>query len=617
MEKRLSDVLSEFARTLVTDFPIQGILDHLVTRIVEVLPVSAAGVTLIAPGADPRYVAASDHSALRFEALQTELGEGPCLKAYETGEAVSIPNLADTDEFPEFAPRALAEGLVAVFTFPLRQDDHQLGALDLYRTTAGGMSPEEMEAAQTLADVAAAYVLNARAREDLQSATERSHDIAMHDALTGLPNRSLLVQRLDHAIQRCRRSGKQVAILFADLDHFKAINDSFGHHSGDELLVAVADRLRGLVRPGDTLARFAGDEFVILCEDIDDAAEVEPVASRIDHALSEPFVLSAATVRISASIGVAFAGRGVEVPAQVLQEADTAMYQAKRRGGHQYGGLDLREQRRASNTAGLSRDLPDALRREELRVEYQPIVAVADGRIAGVEALIRWTHPTLGAIPPHTVVAIAEQTGVIVQVGSWVLEKACRDIHRLQRHGRQPPLRMAVNVSPHQLMTAGFVDLVDRVLIQTDTDPGRLTLEVTETVFITDSERALVVLNDLKGLGVKIALDDFGTGYSSLSYLKGFPVDIVKVDQSFISNLNRDQTSRHIVRAVVGLAHDLGMAVTAEGVETPSQYAEVVALHCDFYQGFHFAPPGTPRDLGRLLGHRDDDSHPLPSSVGG
>ncbi len=356
MERRLSSVLGEFARTLLTDFPIQTILDHLVVRIVDVLPITSAGVTLIAPGSDPHYIAASDDSALRFEQLQSELGEGPCLAAYELGEAVAVPDLAHDDRFPLFSPRAIEEGLMAVFTFPLRHGDVRLGALDLYRTTAGPLNGEAMRSAQTLADVATAYLLNARAREDLRESSETAREKnSLHDDLTGLPNRALLVQRLDHAILRCRRSGKMVAILFADLDLFKTINDTFGHHIGDELLVAVAERLTALLRPGDTVARLSGDEFVILCEDIDHASQVEPIAARIEAALTEAFVLSSAEVQVSASIGIAFAGQGNHLPEKVLQEADMAMCQAKRRGGASHAALDLGQHRLARHRAGLKR----------------------------------------------------------------------------------------------------------------------------------------------------------------------------------------------------------------------------------------------------------------------
>jgi diguanylate cyclase (GGDEF)-like protein len=601
IERRLSDVLSEFARTLVTDFPIQAILDHLVVRIVDVLPISAAGVTLIAPGADPHYIAASDDAALRFEQIQTELGEGPCIVSYQKGEAVVVPDLRTDERFPRFAPRAIEEGLGAVFTFPLRHDDRQLGALDLYRDSPGLLNAGAMTAAQTLADVAAAYLLNAQARSDLRDSSERARETALHDALTGLPNRTLLVQRLVHAILKCRRSEKLVAILFADLDRFKTINDTYGHHVGDELLVAVAARLTELLRPGDTLARLAGDEFVILCEDLADTAQVEPLATRIDEALGEPFVLSGIEVQVSASVGIAFAGRGDDVPEQILQDADTAMYQAKRRGGARHGTVDVGEQRLADNRSALNRDLRGALSRRELRTEYQPIVATTDGRIVGVEALLRWAHPVRGIVAPDTIVPLAEQSGLIIEIGRWVLMQACVDLHRWQRHDDHHELEICVNISSSQLMAPDFVATVEGVLAETRTDPKVVTLEVTESVFIQDSDRALVVLNQLKRLGVKLALDDFGTGYSSLSYLKQFPVNIVKIDRAFVADLGNEPTSRLIVSAIVRLAHSLHMTVVAEGIESANQYDEVVALDCDSYQGYFFARPASAIVLDSLM----------------
>lgn len=600
-ERRLSEVLSEFARTLVTDFPIQAILDHLVLRIVDVLPITAAGVTLIAPGADPRYVAASDDSALRFEQLQTELGEGPCLAAYDSGEAVSVPDLRLDERFPRFRERALDEGLAAVFTFPLRHGDHQLGALDLYRTTAGPLNAEAMRTSQTLADVAAAYLLNAQARTDLREASESARDQSLHDALTGLANRTLLEQRLSHAILRCHRSGRMVAILFADLDRFKAVNDTYGHHVGDELLRAVARRLAALLRPGDTLARLSGDEFVILCEDLDDTSRIEGLAGRIGSALATKFDLPGAHLQISASVGIAFAGRGQDVPEQVLREADTAMYQAKRKGGAGHGVIDLREDQRSRRRLDLISDLRGASERGELWTEYQPIIWTADGGITGAEALVRWSHPGEGLIRPDAFVPLAEQSGLIVEIGAWVLERACRDLHVWHRRGGCGSLSISVNVSAHQIMAPGYVDSVAAVLSDTLTDPGCVTLEVTEGVFIRDGEHALAVLTDLKGLGVQLALDDFGTGYSSLSYLKSFPVDIVKIDRTFIDDLHRDTTSRLIVAAFVGLAHGMGISVVAEGVESVDQLGAVASLDCDSYQGFYTARPMSSGELDAWL----------------
>jgi diguanylate cyclase (GGDEF)-like protein len=595
-EGKLSAVLSEFARTLTTDFPIQRILDHLVARIVEVLPITAAGVTLISEGRAPRYVAASDLSALRFERLQTELGEGPCLTAYETGEAVSIPDLSAGDLFPRFAPAAIDAGLAAVFTFPLRGGQGRLGALDLYRDAPGELDQQDMAAAQTLADVAAVYLLNAQARDEARATSDHFRHSAQHDSLTGLPNRLLLAQRLTHAAQRATRSHTFAAILFADLDRFKQVNDTYGHQVGDELLLAVAHRLSALVRPGDTLARFSGDEFVFLCEDLTNPAEAEDVAARIEAAFAEPFALSRVELSVTASVGMAYAGPGQKISAQMVVDADVAMYQAKRKGGAGHQVIDLREARETTERHSLDRDLRLALADDALRVEYQPIVRNADGLVTGVEALLRWTHPTRGSVPALSMIAVAESTGAIRQVGAWVLERSCRDHNCwLQEHPRAR-LDLAVNVSARQLMSQDFCATVSEVLDRTGTDPTALIIEITENVFIEDIDRALIVLAD-----VRLALDDFGTGYSSLSYLRELPIDIVKIDQSFIAGVGTDPEAGAIVAAVTTLVHVLDMKATAEGVETRSQHDEVSALGCDSSQGFYYGQPMSATMFGAQL----------------
>jgi diguanylate cyclase (GGDEF)-like protein len=600
-EQQFSSVLSEFARTLVTDFPIQGILDHLVLRIVDVLPITGAGVTLISPDTDPRYVAASDESALRFEELQTELGEGPCLVAYRTGEAVAIADLRGEPRFPNFTQRALEAGLGAVFTFPLRHGDMQLGALDLYRDSPGPLDAATMGAAQTLADVAAAYLLNAQARADLRESSDRSLEMALHDPLTGLPNRTLLIERLDHAVRRGRRSGKRAAVLFADLDRFKLVNDLYGHAVGDELLMAVAERLMIALRPGDTLARLSGDEFVILCEDLDESADVDAIAARVVDAVAAPFDLSGISVTVTASVGIAFSGRGDQLSEQLLQDADTAMYQAKRKGGARHQIVDLRELDRAAERTTLEHDLGGASTREEFRTDYQPIVGTSDGRITSAEALLRWDHPSHGPVAPTTFIPLAEQSGLITEMGRWVLEQACRDRLRWHQPDQRNDLKISVNVSTHQLMAPDFTETVEAVLSDTGTDPELVTLEMTESVFVQDTERALLVLNDLKDLGVTVALDDFGTGYSSLTYLKQFPIDVVKIDQGFVADLERDRASYFIVFAIVELAHLLGMTVVAEGVETVEQHHQLATLGCDYCQGYYFAHPMSADDLQSLM----------------
>jgi len=611
-ETQLSEVLSEFARTMVTDFPIQAILDHLVQRIVDVLPVSAAGVTLIEPGTEPRYVAASDESALRYERLQSELGEGPCLEAHRTGNAVAVPDLRLETRFPRFAPRAIEEGLVAVFTFSLRNGTKSLGALDLYRSTPGPLDAATMAAAQTLADVAAAYLLNAQARTDLQDSTDRAREISLHDPLTGLPNRVLLLVRLDHAVARGRRSGSFAAVLFADLDRFKVVNDRHGHGTGDDLLLAVAHRLTALMRPGDTLARLSGDEFVVLCEELHDPAEVDEIAARITAAVAAPFDLGGTTITISASVGIAFSGRTEQLSEQILQDADTAMYQAKRKGGGLHQVMDLRERQQDAERASLEHDLHGALGRGELHLEYQQIVETATGATVGAEALLRWTHPARGNVPPLLFIPLAEHAGLITDIGRWVLEQACTDRHRWQDDQAPRRFTMAVNVSAHELMAPHFAGQVAAVLAATATDPGAVVLEVTESVFIGDSERALLVLCDLREQGLRLALDDFGTGYASLNYLKQFPIDVVKVDRSFVTDVASNPASRAIVAAVIDLAHVLGKSVVAEGVETAGQHEQLAELDCDHCQGYYFGLPLRADALDVALRDPRPPTRPLP-----
>jgi diguanylate cyclase (GGDEF)-like protein len=614
--EELSDVLSEFARTMLTDLPIQGILDHLVKRIVDIMPVTGAGVTLISPGSDPRYIAASSDSALRYERLQTELDEGPCVAAYLTGQAVAVPDLHDEDRFPRFSPRALDAGLTAVFTFPLNHDAARLGALDLYRDTPGPLSPESLKTAQTLADVAAAYVLNAQARAKPQDASARSTEPALRDSLTGLPSPALVLERLEHAFTRGLRKGGTCALLVVDLNHFKIINDTYGHQVGDELLVAVAERLLAALRPSDTLARMSGDEFVILCEDLDDPARAVAIAARVDAALARPFLLSGAMVNVTASIGIAFTGRGSDAPEQLIRRADLAMSRSKREHAGHRRVFDLRKLDLAGDRGGLEHLLPGAADRGELHLAYQPIVHAGDGRLVGVEALLRWSNPRRGEIPPDVVISLAEQSGQINEIGRWVLEQAWAE----RQHWHSDPTdqtAMSVNVSAHQFMSGGFAAMVAEVLGGgAAIDPRLLTLEVTEDVFVRDGERALVVVNDLKEMGVTIALDDFGTGYSSLSYLMAYPVDTVKVDRTFTAKLAENPASRTIVTAIVQLAHGLGMTVVSEGVETIEQHVELAELGCDACQGFYFARPMPATSLESLLaGHGNGASLSLPPAA--
>jgi diguanylate cyclase (GGDEF)-like protein len=563
------------------------------------MPVTGAGVSLISPGADPHFIAASSPSALRFEQLQAKLGDGPCVAAYLSGESVLVPDLREEQRFEQFTAQALSAGLAAVFTFPLRHGESRLGALDLYRDVPGELSPASLDAAQTLADVAAAYLLNAQARNDLQDAADRSHQASLHDSLTGLPNRTLMLERLVHASRRGERSRSPMALFFVDLDQFKAVNDTHGHKVGDELLIAVAERLRVELRPGDTLARMSGDEFLVLCEDLATPAQAEAILARLDAALVAPFVLSEVTVSVTASIGTALTTPGDEPAEELIHHADLAMYRMKRRTSGTPNILNVSDISIDRDT--LAAALPGALERGEFHLDYQPIVNSISGRITGVEALLRWQHPSRGLVPPALVIPIAEDTGAILAIGQWVLAQAWNDRFAWSRGGSVHGISVSVNVSAHQFMAVGFTDMVAAVLLDGVTDPSLLTLEVTESALIRDFPRAVLVLNALKTLGVKLALDDFGTGYCSLSQIMDYPVNSVKVDQRFVAGLAAQTASETIVTAVIDLAHRVDMTVVAEGVETIGQHRTLTALGTDACQGFYFARPMEASHVGALI----------------
>ncbi len=612
--EKLAAVLSEFARTLTTDFPVQGILDHLVQSIVDVVTVTSAGVTLISEGRAPHYVAASSGAALRFEQLQTELRQGPCILAAERGEPVIVPDLYFDVRFPVFGPSAAAGGLGAVFAFPLRHGDETFGALDLYRDTPGELDSEDLKAAQTLADVAAAFVLNAQARDAARVTTELLYHRSMHDALTGLPNRILLQERIEHAARRARRSHASAAIIFGDLDRFKLINDAHGHHVGDQLLVAVAGRLSRLVRPGDTLARVSGDEFVFLCEDLANPEDADILTRRIKEAFIPPFVLGSLRLTIGISVGVAFSGPGEDVSDGMVARADEAMYRAKRASRNHEEIIDLRPT--VLEDARLDDDLRVAIDGNGLHVVYQPIVQSSDGAVSCVEALLRWTHPRRGPVPPLAVIAVAERRGWMSEVGAWVLERSCEDRRRwIEAHpGLQ--LDLAVNVCAAQLMDPAFPEILAAVLARTDTEPAALVIEVTEHVLLDDWGAAISVLTELGSLGIRLALDDFGTGYSSLSYLRRLPVQAVKVDKSFIEDLGESSAAKAILAAVTDLSHVLGLTVIAEGVENERQHADVLALGCDSAQGFYYSGPMSASEVSAVLASPGANPLRLPRNRG-
>ena len=415
---------------------------------------------------------------------------------------------------------------------------------------------------------------------------------AFHDPLTDLPNRSLFLNRVDHALKRAGRRGENVAVLFMDLDNFKVINDSLGHEVGHELLVAVAGRLSSCLRPTDTAARLGGDEFVVLLEDVEDPREATNVALRIEEALRAPFWVGGHNLFVTTSVGIALGGEDKERSGDLLRNADLAMYRAKEGGKNSHAVFEPSMNEKALERLGMEADLRRALEKQEFRVHYQPKVHLRSGRIVAQEALVRWEHPERGLVPPAEFIPLAEETGLIVELGRWVLEQACTQLGEWQRlYPTDPPLRMSVNLSAAQFKRPDLGASITEVLRRTGLDPRDLILEITESMVVEDVGAALVTLQELKSLGVKIAVDDFGTGYSSLSYLKRFPVDYLKIDRSFVEGLGRDSKDEGLVSATIELAHALGLEAIAEGVETAEQLERLRDLGCELAQGFFFQKP--------------------------
>lgn len=428
------------------------------------------------------------------------------------------------------------------------------------------------------------------------------HD-AFHDTLTGLFNRALFLNRLDQAIKRLKRDqDASYAVLYLDMDRFKLVNKTFGHVTGDRLLMVIANRLQKLLREVDTLARFGGDEFAILMESIRGMEEVSAMSDSVLRQLAAPFRLKKQEIFVTCSIGVVLGSLAYEHPDQVLRDADNAMYSSKEHGGDHYtvfdAGLRVLTQRRMEMELALRQ----ALESGGMTVHYQPIVSLRSGEITGFEALARWMQPHQGLIPPAEFIPIAEETGLINELGALVLRKSCaRMVELARKNPDTAALTLSVNISGRQFKRPDFVDEVAAIVHETGIDPARVNLELTESVLMDDADEAVATIKRLKALGVKVVIDDFGTGYSSLSYIQRFPFDSLKVDRSFVGNMNEAEQNMEIVRTIIAMAHKLGLEVVAEGVELAEHKSALSELRCESAQGFYFSRPVPGEELDDLV----------------
>jgi diguanylate cyclase (GGDEF)-like protein/PAS domain S-box-containing protein len=517
---------------------------------------------------------------------------GLFMRAWNSGEPVWVSDVTQDTEFRRASVAAKA-GLKGAFAFPIRSGNDTLGVMEFFSHVS--RPPDEALLLSTRAIGSQIGLFIAR-----KQAEERIIRLAHYDELTGLANRNMFGQCLNHALARARRNGKLLAVLFIDLDRFKNINDTLGHDAGDRVLKEVAERLQGCLRASDTIGRLGGDEFVVLLEEMPQPVYCGTVAQKILATIAKPVTVGEQNFQLTASIGISAYPADGEDAQNLLKNADVAMYRAKEQGKNNYQFYSAQMNVHSLEHLEMESDLRRALERNEFLLHYQPKVDVVSGRITGMEALVRWQHPGKGLIPPLQFIPLAEETGLIVPIGEWVLKTACARNKSWHEQGL-PPLRVAVNLSARQFAHEGLLQDVENILHETGLDPTLLELEITESLVMQNPARAVKRLNELKAMGIHLSIDDFGTGYSSLSNLKHFPIETLKIDRSFIRDLPADADDSAITLAILAMAHSLKLKVIAEGVETVEQLNFLRDHLCDEVQGYYFSKPLSELEFAALV----------------
>jgi diguanylate cyclase (GGDEF)-like protein len=525
-------------------------------------------------------------------------------RTLDNGGTLSVDDMHAPDGDVLLRSTAVELSIVSIASATFNRPDGTIGGLICVLDEVPRVwSDEEIAMLSEFGNMAGTELQLRQLLSDREMREQRLRHQSVHDSLTGLPNRALFIKRLTDATHRARRGHDGLfAVLFLDIDGFKLVNDSMGHHVGDEMLVTIARRLEGCVRGGDIVARLGGDEFAILLERITDVRDAAMVAERVQVALQAPLSISGYEHATSASIGVALSSGASEQPEYVLRSADIAMYRAKNSGRGRYEMFDRAMHAEALTRLQIETDLRHAFERKEFFLHYQPIISLRDGRIIGAEALVRWRHFERGIVSPATFIPVAEDTGLVVPLGRWVLREACRQARQWQSSAPEgQPFAISVNLSVREFGQPDLVKAVASILDETGLPPKALRIEITESAIIGQKHPAIETVEQLRDLGASIHLDDFGTGYSALSYLHRLPLDAVKVDRAFTSSIDLEERPLHVVKAIVSLAHAIGLEVVAEGVSNERQLKLLREMGCDLAQGFIFSRPCDVAEMDRLL----------------